>query len=448
MEELKTIAQQIVEAVGEEQNVVSMGHCMTRLRFEVKDSDAVKETALRQIKGVKGVSKRGNQVQLIIGTGVVEEYYDAVNSISKFESADYSGLKNVNVFDVVMGTLSGSIAPWLGVLCGALIIQALLSLFKSIGVLDAASPTYNFFNLISSAFTYTFPIFIGFTAAEKLNTNKYMGAFIGAVLIFPKMMTAVSEGTVNFFGLPIQNATYTGTIFPVILACVVLKYAEKLAKKICPKVIYIFGVTLIEILIVMPVTYLVVGPLGNLIAKVLSAMIMWLYNTAGFMAPALLSMVLPFTVMGGIHTGLRPIATVMIADMGFDPIFFPSFMAWNVGAGGLSLAYALRSKDADKKSIGFSSALSGVLGISEPALFGVVSTSKKTIIATAIGLFLSGMVIGLTGYKVSVPFAQSIFSIPAAADIPGNMTACIISFVASFVICFVVGYIILGKEDK
>jgi PTS system beta-glucosides-specific IIC component len=448
MDEQKVLAQEILEAIGGADNVSSLGHCMTRLRFNLKDASKADDVAVRKVKGVKGVSKAGGQYQLIIGTGTVEEYFNAINSIATFAQEDYSGAKNVNVFDMIMDVLSGSITPWLGVLMGALILQAILSLFNSLGVLDSTAPTYLFFYYISSACTYSFPVLIGFTAAEKFNTNRYMGAFIGAVLIYPTMMTAISEGTVGVFGIPIQSYSYTSTILPVILACWLLKYVEKLAKKICPKVIYIFGVTLIEIVIVVPLTYLVVGPIGNTISGALMNFILWVYSVAGPLAPAVVSMLLPVLVMAGLHAGLMPIITMMISDIGYDPVIMVSFMAYNVGVAGVSLAYALRSKDKDQKSIGFSAALSGVLGISEPALFGVILVNKTVLISTTIGMFLSGAAVGLSGYKVTVPISQSIFSIPAAAGIEGNVVACIIAFTSTIVINFIVTYIALGLEKR
>ena len=446
--EKKEIAKQIIEAVGGAENVASVGHCMTRLRFNLKDNSKANDAIARQIEGVKGVSKAGGQYQLIIGSGIVDEYFDAINGIATFSKEDYSGVKNANVFDIVIDVLSGSMMPWLGCLMGSLIIQALLSLFAQIGVLDAASSTYLFFNTMSGACVYTMPIFIGFTCAEKLGTNKYMGALIGAIMIYPAMMTAISEGTVSVFGLSIQNFSYTGTFIPVVLSCILLKYVEKLAKKICPKVIYIFGVTMIELIIVVPLTFLVVGPVGNLITSGLTSLIMWLHGTAGFLAPAVVTMLLPFCVMGGLHVGLLPIINVMIAEVGYDTAIMPSFLAWNVGAAGIALAYALRNKEMNKRSLGFSAALSGVMGISEPTLFGVVLSGRKTLIATLVGMFLSGALIGIVNYKVTVPISQSVFSIPAAAGIDGNMMACAIGFFGSIIINFVVTYFFLGKEDK
>ena len=444
----RQLCEEILEAIGGAENVATMGFCMTRLRFTLKNQGKADDAKVRQVKGVKGVAKAGGQYQLIIGTGEVEKYANAMKEIATFENADYSGVGNVKVTDLIMDVLMGSVAPWLGALMGSLFIQALLSLFSQLGILSAESGTYQFFNTMSGAMTYFLPVFIGFTAAEKLGTNRYIGALIGAIMIYPAMSSAIAEGTVNVFGIPVQNFTYTGTIIPILLACVLLKYVEKLAKKIVPQVIYIFGVTMLELIIVVPLTLLVIGPVGSLITSAITSFILWVNSIAGFLAPAFVSLLLPFMVMAGLHVGLFGIIGVMIASNGFDPVIMPSFMVYNVGVAGTALAYALKNRDPEKKSTGFSSALAGILGISEPSLFGVVFQDKTCLLSTMIGMFVAGAITGLAGYKVTVPIAQSIFSIPAAAGIPGNVVAAAISFAAAIVCNFIATYVLLTLREK
>ena len=202
------------------------------------------------------------------------------------------------------------------------------------------------------------------------------------------------------------------------------------------------------LLMLLPLVYLIIGPVGNIIMSAVVSFITWLSNTIGFLAPAFVSLLLPFMVMGGLHVGLFGIIFSMIGTLGYDPIIMPSFMVYNVGVAGTALAYALKNRDQDKKSTGFSSALAGVLGISEPALFGVVFQDKTCMLGTMIGMFIAGAITGLAGYKVTAPISQSIFSIPAAAGIPGNVVAAAISFVATLVCNFVVTYVLLSLKEK
>lgn len=456
----KNIAKQIIEAVGGAENVITLGHCMTRLRFTLKNDAKANDEQVKKIKVVKGLSKSAGQYQLILGTGVVDDYCDLIMEEYSFGSEDYSGIRIekdienqkgnliTRAIGNAMGVLSGSIAPWLGCIMGSLMISAILSLFTSLGLLSTESSTYQFFSLVSGVCVYTLPILIGFSSAERLGTNKYMGALIGSIMIYPNLMAAVSEGTVSIFGLSIMNFSYTSTIVPVILAVWVLKYVEKFAKKICPKVIYIFGVTLIELIITVPLVFLVVGPIGSLITNAIASFVLFIHYHAGFLAPAVAGAIMPVAVMCGVHLGLFPIATLMIAEVGFDPIIHPALMVYNMGIAGASLAYGVRSKNVDDRALGISSGISGVLGISEAGLFGIVLPNKRILVTTEIGILISGIVTGIVGYKCYVPLSQSIFAIPAAAHGDFNLTACVISLVvgvaASFIVTFLFG---MDKEQ-
>ena len=446
------LAQEIINAVGGVENILTLGHCMTRLRFTLKDERKADDEAAKKIKGVKGISKAAGQYQMIIGTGTVDDYFDTIMANYSFGEADYSGVKEADdpglkknpvtsAISAALGIVSGSIAPWLGCIMGSLMISAILSLCRSLNIFSSESQTYQFFSLVSGACVYSLPVLIGFSAAEKLQTNKYMGALLGAIMLYPNLMNAVSEGSVKIFGLSIGNFSYTSTIIPVLLAVWLLKYVEKFAKKICPKVIYIFGVTLIELLIVVPLVYLVVGPIGVFITSAISNFVMFVYNYAGFLAPAVVGAIMPLAVMAGVHLGLFPIAAIMIADAGCDPIIHPALMVYNMAVAGAAFAYGLKAKNEDGRSLGISAGISGVLGISEASLFGVVLPNKKILATTEIAILISGIVTGIVGYKCYVPLSQSIFSIPAAAHGDFNLMACVISFASALAAGFLVTYL-------
>lgn len=454
----KNIAQQIIDGVGGVENIKTLGHCMTRLRFMLVNEDKADDEAVKKIKVVQGLSKSGGQYQLILGTGVVDDYCDFILDNYTFGEQDYSGVEEAedfgkkknpvtNAINNALAILSGSIAPWLGCIMGSLMISAILSLFTSLGVLDAKGSTYTFFSTVSGACIYSLPILIGYSAAEKLQTNKYMGALLGAIMIYPNMMDAIAKGSVSIFGLSIRNFSYTSTIVPVILAVWLLKYVEKLAKKICPKVIYIFGVTLIELIITVPLVYLVVGPIGSIITNAISSFVLLIHAHAGILAPAVAGAIMPLAVMAGVHLGLFPIAALMITDVGFDPIIHPALMVYNMSIAGASFAYGLKSKNADDKSLGISSGLSGLLGISEAGLFGVVLPNKRVLATTEVGILISGVITGIVGYKCYVPLSQSVFAIPAAAHGDFNMMACVISLVSGVIASFIVTYL-FGVETK
>ena len=454
----KNIAQQIIDAVGGVENIKTLGHCMTRLRFTLVNEAKANDEAVKKIKVVKGLSKSAGQYQMILGTGVVDDYCDYIIDNYTFGEQDYSGVKEPEDFGKrknpvtsalsnALGILSGSIGPWLGCIMGSLMISAILSLCTSLGILSDKSSTYTFFSTLSGACIYSLPVLIGYTSAEKLQTNKHMGALLGAIMIYPNMMNAIADGSVSVFGLSIQNFSYTSTIVPVILAVWLLKYVEKLAKKICPDIIAIFGVTLIELVITVPLVYLVVGPIGSIITNAIASFVLFIHAHAGILAPAVAGAIMPLAVMAGVHLGLFPIATLMITDVGFDPIIHPALMVYNMSITGASFAYGLRSKDNDNKSLGISAGLSGLLGISEAGLFGVVLPNKRVLATTEIGILISGVITGIVSYKCYVPLSQSIFAIPAAAHGDFNLIACVSSLVSGVVASFIVTYL-FGVDTK
>jgi len=455
------LAKQIIEAVGGADNVRTLGHCMTRLRFSLKDQSKANDDIAGKIPGVKGISRAAGQYQMIIGTGVVDDYFDTIMENYSFAKTAYSDMEegkdfanenfNFNPGSLIsnaLGIVSGSIAPWLGCIMGSLMISAILSLFVSMGILSTDNTTFKFFSAVSGACIYSLPVLVGFSAAERLETNRYMGALLGAIMIYPTLSNAVAEGTVGIFGLNIQKFSYTSTIIPVLLVVWLLKYVEKFAKKICPQVIYIFGVTLIELLITVPLIFLVVGPIGVIITNAISNLVLFIYYHAGILAPAVAGAIMPIAVMAGVHLGLFPIAALMITNVGYDPIIHPALMVYNMSIAGASLAYGLRSKNVDNRSLGISSGVSGILGISEAGLFGIVLPNKRILLTTEIGILISGIITGFTGYKCYIPLSQSVFSIPAAAHGDFNMMACMISLVsgvaASFIVTFFFGGV--GKD--
>lgn len=454
------IAKQIIDAVGGEENVKTLGHCMTRLRFTLNSEAKADDTAAKNIKVVKGLSKSAGQYQLILGTGIVDEYFDLITSSYKFGEEDYSGVREeedfeygkkknpiINALSNALGIVSGSVGSILGCIMGSLMISAILSLLTSLNLISTEGSTYAFFSTVSAVCLYSLPVLIGFSAAEKLQTNKYMGALLGAIMIYPNMMDAIAKGSVSIFGLSIQNFSYTSTIVPIILAVWLLKYVEKLAKKICPDMVAVFGVTLIELLITVPLVYLVVGPIGVLITNVISNFVLFIYAHAGILAPAVAGAIMPLAVMAGVHLGLFPIATLMISDVGFDPIVHPALMVYNMSVAGASFAYGLRSKKVKEKAVGVSSGLSGLLGISEAGLFGVVLPNRRVLVTTEIGILISGVITGIASYKCYVPLSQSIFAIPAAAHGDFNLIACVISLVSGVAASFIITYL-FGVDSK
>lgn len=442
------VAKQILAAVGGEENVALVGHCMTRLRFSLKDMDKVDAEAVHKIKAVKGVSKSAGQYQLIIG-GEAADLCNAINELGTFTPMSDDLKKKVNIGDVIIGTLSGSLAPLIGIIVGGAMINIFTSIAGLCGV-DTSVGIWAFFTQIAGVGTYFLPAFVGYSCAKQLGATPFYGMFIGLAMVYPSLTTLINtEGGFKMLGFTVSTFGYANTVIPAILACVLLKYVEKFVRKICPKIISVFMVPALSLAIVLPITFLVLGPIGGAITNALTWLVTWLMNSAGFLAIAILAGLLPFVVMAGIHMGMIPVFFACVEAFGADIIFFPSFMAYNLAAAGVALAVGLRTRDGELRSLGISSGISAICGVTEPSLFGCCLRYKKMLPALMAGSAVGGLVSYFVGYRVTAPVSQSVFSIPLAAGAgAGNVVACVITFAASLAAGFLFAWFLAGDDIR
>lgn len=441
----------MIEALGGIDNINAAGHCLTRLRFILKDETIVDDNRIKQIKGVKGIAKKAGQYQVIIGAEV-EDWYKIVNEKFNFKEVDYTGKDNVHITDIIFGTMQKTMFPIFGVLAGSGMITALLSILANTHLISVESPTYVFFNTVAGCAMYALPVLVGYSAAKAMDTDPFVGMLIGCILEYPALSSLITGETgASIFGLSIQSYTYSSTVIPVILAVILVKYVERLCKRCVPKVVQYFVTPMVCILIVVPAVYLVLGPIGNTIAGLLGDFFVWLMNTMGTAAMAFMAPFLTFLVAAGMHMALSPIFRALRAEIGFDPIFSPAFLIFNIGVAGTALAHAISSKDETEKGLGISACISGLCGISEPALYGTILIYKKNLIATLVALALSGAVGGLLSLRNYNNTPNSIFGMFGYGfEGTNNLTAAIISSVVAFVLCFVFNYIAnkKGKEKN
>lgn len=440
-------AKEIIGFVGGKDNINTVQNCMTRLRLTLKDEKIVDEESIKALEDVKGLIKAGGQHQIVIGKEVAELCKEVKAQIGYQETetveAEPENTK-MKWYERVMDVLSGSVIPLIGVTIGAGMITALVTLLSTIGVLSPESGTYQFFSAVGNAGLYFLPIFVGYTSAQKFHANPFLGMFLGATLLYPTLTDLIAaKGGLALFGIKLSTFTYGSTMIPVILATWFMSYVEKLAKKICPKVIESFGVPMIIMLITVPVTYLIIGPIGSMITQGINVGVMALSKHAGFLAIGIVSAVMPLLVMSGLHMSLIPIMIAIMSAAGNDPIITACFMVYNIGMAGSCLAIALRSKETKFRQLGISTCISALLGVSEPGLFGVVLALKKPLFATMGGCAISGIIAGFIGYAGYVPMSQSLLSIPAAvtAEGSGNMIRAILVAVISFAICFAANFL-------
>lgn len=419
------IASDVLSAVGGKDNVKKVIHCMTRLRFNLVDESIVDDDQVKAIDGVLGVMKQGGMYQVIIGTNV-PKVYDAIvaSGVSAGGSVDVDEGDTPkkfewtpkNVLDAMLNYLSGSVVPLVPVLMTA-------GLFKTLGTLvgptflnlvaDDSSIVF-LCNMLYNAGFYFMPILAGFTAAQKLNANPYLGALTGAILIEPSFAAlSGGAGSLSLFGInvPIPLFGYAQTLIPVLLCIPLLSLLEKKIDAIMPDAVRTVFAPFVTILIMIPLELLVLAPLGNLAGNALAGFFTWLGNTPlGWLAVMLVAATYPMLVLTGMHIGIMGIAIANFGNVGYDTMFLMASTVQAFTASGVGLAVWLKMKDAAQKNLAFGYFLTQFVGgVGEPLLYGVFLRYKRPWIGTLCGGAAAGLYAALT-HVTQYTFASGLFS--------------------------------------
>lgn len=453
-EKYEQLAAKVLELIGGKENISNFVHCMTRLRFNLKDNSLVKLEEIKKINGVIGAQWSNDQLQIIIGSSVADVYkvvcaqagYAAVKSIDE----NLDGKKKFSFTSIIDG-ISGSLVPIIPLMIGAGMLKVILILCEMFGILTTGMPTHTVLQFAADAGFYFLPIFLGATAANKFKTNMGLGMLIGAILLHPTFVSNVSNGVkMSIFGLPIYASSYSSTIFPVIMAVFVMSYVEKFFRKISPEAVKVILVPLGTMLVMLPLTLCLIGPAGAFIGVYLAQGIMWLYNVTGFFGVALLAAVYPLLVITGMHGALVPYMFQSFATFGYEPIVCVAGVLSNINQGAASAAVAIKSKNKELKSTAASSAITAIVGgVTEPAMFGINLRFKKPLYASMIGNFVAAAFAGLMKvYSYAFAGSAGIFGIagfigPTNATVIYMAISMLIGLATTFVITL---FIYKGEE--
>lgn len=383
----KDTAASILSYVGGEENLISIMSCFTRVRLEVRDKAKVNEAAIRKVEGVQGVNWLGSTCQVIMGghcNGTYDELERLVHLKEHTEAAPKVQAKKMSVGARVIEYIGGTIQPVVPILIAAGFIQSILALTGYLN-LDTTTYTYQVLNAIGQAGYYFLPIFLAVAAARQLHMNQYLGALIGAVLVYPAIIEAAGAGgTARFLGLPVTLVTYTSSITPIVLSMPVVYQINKLAKKISPKVLSTLIVPILTVLVSVPVILIVTGPIATWISNGLCGVITFVFEKLSVIGGLIIGAVAPYLVMTGVHNGIAlPITLTELASQGFS-YFFPLLAYGNIAIGGAALGVYLRTRNKELKTTALSGTIMAVVGITEPALFGVLLPTKKPLICLGI----------------------------------------------------------------
>ena len=404
-------SKKIVEAVGGAGNISSATNCMTRLRLVLKDESKASDSKVEAIKGVKGVMKQGGQYQIIIGNEVSNLFKEFKKLGNWGEDGGAPVKAEGNPVQRLFGFVSGCMTPMLPAMLGAGMLKVVLTLLTTFAGMSSESSTYILLFAFADAFFTFLPIFMGVTIAKKMGGSPMLFMTVGAALCYPNLISLMggSLGELGvflgmpctyLFGIPVICATYTSSVLPMLLMAPVMKWAEDFADRVSPNVLKSFLKPLLFIIICIPCSLYVLGPLGNVIGNLMSNVFVAMYNAAPWLTVGVLSAIMPFIVMTGMHYALVPLMFNNLATIGYDVIVAVTMFCSNIAQGGASLGVALRTKNEETRSEGIACGVSAlVAGVTEPAMYGINLRYIKPMIAAVIGAGVSGLFCGLTSVR-------------------------------------------------
>ena len=440
------LAARILELVGNEENISSVNHCATRLRFRLKDETLVKNEELSKTDGVIQVVNKGGQCQVVIGTHVPDVYAVLVGMMKTTANDDDEPAAKHGIVESFIDVISAIFTPFLTILAGTGMMKGIVSLIVFVSPEFGTTGAYAILNAAADGFFMFLPVAIAFTAAKKFKTDQFLAMGLAMAMVYPlatfngitNTPLATTDG-LNFFGIPvIYGAGYAAAVLPIIIAVYIQKHVENFAKKIAPKIL-MFVVPLVTLTIMVPLTYIVIGPFGTIIGAVSQGAINALYNFSPLVTGLLLGGLWQITVIFGIHWGFVPLVIMGLTTSGYDTLL-PIAICGVMSQAGASLGVFFKTKDPNLKGLASSSSISAIFGISEPAVYGVTLPHKKPFIAGCIGGALGGAIAGVFGVKVFT-FSVSVLSIPHMIGRNGIESSAAIGALA-FAVAFVVGMVL------
>lgn len=450
MADITKLAAEILEMVGGAENITFVAHCMTRLRFNLKDESIVDDAKVKAIDGVIDIRHSAGQYQVIVGPKV-DKVYEIVakeTGIDTGKSAADEG-ETKGFLGKLMKLISGIMMPVLPALIACGMINAVLSILTTAGVVSAESGIYTMLYGMGNACMYFLPVLVGSSAAKFFGIDQYIGAVLGAILIYPTFVAAAGAGdALDLFGVKFTMVSYASTVFPAIVAAWFASVLYKWLRAVLPDALAFALVPFLTVAIAAPISLLVVGPVIQQASSLLATAVLAVYQLSPVLCGAILGPIFGLVMIPlGLHWALIVISINNIMTVGSDPIL--GLLCGSMGVVGACLAFALRSKDPGEKSLGFSCAITSLCGITEPALYGIVLEHKKIIIASMISGAISAVIPAIFNTRTFVMTSSGIFSFPGYMNPSGDMSSligAILCNVVGFILTFVLVYIMYRPD--
>ena len=439
----------VLKAVGGEENVSSLVHCATRLRFVVKDDAKINKTAVKAAPGVIATAEAGGQYQVVIGNEV-PEVYDAIAKISTLGGAA-SGEKSAsdgpkaNLLNRFIAMISAIFTPLLWALAGTGLLKALLAAAATFGWIDSATTTYTILNALSDSFINFLPLAIAITAAKYFNASQFTSLAIAGALVYPSVVALNGVPDITFFGIPVTMVSYVSSVIPIIVVVWLQSHGEAFLHAKLPSAIRRFVTPMIMVLILVPLVFLVIGPLSNLISSGLASGIGWVFNAVPWLGGAIMGGLWQVFVIFGLHWGVVPLMTAELQSTGLTYILAPLFAAVLAQAAAVAGVW-VRTKNQDLKSLAAPAALSGFLaGVTEPAIYGVTLPLKLPFAYGIVGGVLGGALISAGGVAANAFVLPSGLGLPAVFS-QGNLVMLFLGLAVAIIVPFLLT-VIVGFKD-
>ncbi|MBE9909309.1 beta-glucoside-specific PTS transporter subunit IIABC [Enterococcus casseliflavus] len=444
----KKIANTILDEVGGKDNVNSVTHCVTRLRFVLNDNSIPDKEVVSNINGVISVIEQGGQYQVVLGDKVSAVYNSVIEEIGDEHSADddIGTSEKKSMLDLFTSTISGIFTPVLGPLAASGTIKGILAILSVTNILPESSGTYIIIFALSNAFFYFMPIILAASAAKHFKLNVYVGMIIGSALIYPTLISFATDDGLTFLNIPVQMMDYTSSVFPAIVAVWLASKIDQKIQKLPLKEIRYLVQPMIVMLIAIPIAIIVIGPIISTLSSILANAVNAVYNFSPIFGGLVIGGPWILLVMFGLHWAFIPIFINNIAAQGFDPIM-GLLLANQFAMAGAAFAVGAKTKKEKLKTLSYSTGLTTLIGISEPTLYGVLLPYKKPLISAILGGSLGAMIAGVT-HTVQYAFGGSgLLGVPLIinpegidAGFYGGIASQIIGFIAAFIITYVWGF--------
>ncbi|MEK4459019.1 beta-glucoside-specific PTS transporter subunit IIABC [Paenibacillus sp. FSL R10-2748] len=445
----KELSKKIVTLVGGEENVNSVFHCATRLRFKLNDRTKADKAALEATPGVITVVESSGQFQVVIGNNV-GQVFEHMMAETNLQDADNPNAKKeessekTNFLGKAVDIISSIFSPILGALAGAGLLKGLLALILSFQWINDKSGTYLILSAASDSVFYFLPVFLAITSSRKFKTNTFVSVAIAGALVYPAVIAAVSNPErLAFLGIPIILINYSSSVIPIILAVWVQSYVERWFNSFIHQSVKNIIVPMLSLLVVIPLTFLAFGPVGNLISQGLANGFTWVYNLSPLIAGAVAGAFWQVFVIFGVHWGFVPVMLSNIATLGYDTML-PMLTAAVLSQAGATLGVFLKSRNTQMKALAGSSTLAAIFGITEPTIYGITLKLKKPFIYACISGAIGGAIIASGGAH-----AQS-FALPGLLALPTYFGPGFLWVVIGLLVAFVLAVVlvmILGFDD-